>query len=118
MVISSINDYSFYIYEIAVLCSRLSRSESLQTVSDGLTACLFKHQLVKSRLTPWVGETVLSKPASFSGCLHRIDSDNYNNGIIAICQHTFCLSISQNNQSHTHIPNLHNTHRALFCNYK
>lgn len=47
--------------------------------------------------------------------LQWIDFDIYNNGIIAVCQHTFRVSLSQNNQSerdslHTHVPDLHNTH--------
>lgn len=55
--------------------------------------------------------------------LQWIDFDNYNNEIIAICHHTFCVSISQNNQSersslHTHVPDLHNTHSFPLCNYK
>lgn len=33
--------------------------------------------------------------------LQWIDLDNYNNGIIAICQQTVSVSLSQNNQSKT-----------------
>lgn len=45
--------------------------------------------------------------------LQGIDSDNYNNEIIAICHHTFSISVSQNNQCKCDIPSTH--HTSLIC---